>query len=114
MSHRSRNKPISLIACGFAWMLVAAAPAAAGDSTTPSNPTTDASKNPVVGVFAGFDAAGLAVYRLPPVQVSVDRKKALARIAEEDRLAAEARKQSAARNAIGAVPSVKAVAVNHP
>lgn len=44
-------------------------------------------QQPLVGVFLGTAVDGVPVYGLPPITVAVDRKVALARIEQEERLA---------------------------
>ena len=53
-----------------------------------SRPVAAAPTPAVVGVPTGEVDRGMAVYRLPTVEVSVSRSEALARIAREDALAA--------------------------
>lgn len=61
-----------------AFLLFASRPVAGIDANAAAQPPQH------VGVFAGYDAAGLAVYRLPPVNVSVDRRAALAALDAEE------------------------------
>lgn len=78
--------PVGVVAAGLATVLTAA-----GEPPLPK-PTTDAA-SAVTGSFTGEYANGVPVYRLPSVSVTASRKEELAKIAEEDRLAALQRKQ---------------------
>jgi hypothetical protein len=83
----------------LAAILLAATPAAAGDTLGPVPTSRPAAQERMVGLFTGELVNGTPVYRLPPITVSASRKAELARIdrEEQSKRARQARARTAAR-----------------
>lgn len=78
------RKPLGLIVLGIALVLIAGPDAEAGETVQATHQPV-ASARPVNGVLVGMDPNGLPVYRLPSIEVFVNRKSALAAMARDDR-----------------------------
>lgn len=88
MNVKSRNRRLAIVL-----VLAAAASGLVGAAHYRTTrdvplPVRAAPQTPMVGVATGEYDHGLPVYRLPPVQVTVNKSDALAAIAREEALAA--------------------------
>jgi len=84
MSARTRNRKLYVTAIAAATAFAIIAGLTITGDVTPAEPA------PMVGSFTGEYVDGVPVYRLPSVNVAVSRTAELARIQQEDRLAAAA------------------------
>lgn len=100
--------PTGMVAAVLAAAVATAEPAAAEPPLPRPDANSDTGAAPaVMGTFTGAYANGVPVYRLPSVSVTASKKEQLAKIAEEDRLAAMQRKRLRTGTQLASVDSRK-------
>ena len=99
-NRRLAIRSLQALALGLAVILLLAAIPVPTDkyAATPLGKLAPATA-PMMGMFTGEYENGVPVYRLPPIAITADRKTEMARIEQEDRLAAAGQKSERAKSA---------------
>jgi len=88
-NRRFAIRALQALALGLAVvLLLAAIPVSTDKSAAPQLGKLAPATAPMIGTFTGEYENGVAVYRLPPIAITADRKTEMAKMAREDRLAA--------------------------